>query len=76
MMLNLEIALRNGIRVIVVTRPAEDYRETDQTALQGTIANLQDAGVKMVFRPNFHQKFAVMDQIDCMVREYQSAELR
>lgn len=62
MMQHLEIALRNGIRVIVVTRPAEDYREMDQTALQGTFAILQDAGVKMIFRSNIHQKFAGLDQ--------------
>jgi len=55
-------AVRNGIRVVVITRPAEDYRETDQVALQGTLAILQNAGIQMIFRPNIHQKFAVADQ--------------
>ena len=50
------------IRVVVITRPAEDYREIDQIALQGTLAILQDAGIHMIFRPNIHQKFAVTDQ--------------
>jgi len=62
MLQHLEIAVRNGIRVVVITRPAEDYRETDQVALQGTLAILQDAGIQMIFRPNIHQKFAVADQ--------------
>lgn len=62
MMQHLEIAIRNGARVTVVTRPAEEYRETDQTALQSTFAFMQDTGVKMIFRPNIHQKFAVLDQ--------------
>lgn len=62
MLQHLEIAVRNGIRVVVITRPAEDYRETDQIALQGTLAILQDAGIHMIFRPNIHQKFAVTDQ--------------
>ena len=62
MLQHLEIAVRNGIRVVVITRPPEDYRETDQAALQGTFAILQDAGIQMIFRPNIHQKFAVADQ--------------
>ncbi len=62
MLQHLEIAVRNGIRVIVVTRPAEDYREIDQVAFQGTTAILHDAGIHTIFRPNIHQKFAVTDQ--------------
>jgi len=62
MMQHLEIAIRNGTRVTVVTRPAEDYRETDQTALQSTFTFMQDTGVKMIFSSNIHQKFAVLDQ--------------
>jgi superfamily II DNA or RNA helicase len=62
MMQNLEIALRNKVRVIVVTRPVEDFGEQEPAALQGTLAILQDAGVSLVFRPNIHQKFALIDQ--------------
>jgi len=62
MLQHLEIAVRSGIRVVVITRPAEDYRETDQIALQGTMAILHDAGIHMIFRQNIHQKFAVTDQ--------------
>lgn len=62
MLQHIEIAVRNGIRVVVITRPPEDYRETDQVALQGTLAILQEAGIYMIFRPNIHQKFAVTDQ--------------
>ncbi|MBC7963053.1 MAG: hypothetical protein H7Y05_08925 [Steroidobacteraceae bacterium] len=62
MLQHLEIAVRSGIRVVVITRPAEDYRETDQISLQGTLAILHDAGIHMIFRPNIHQKFAVTDQ--------------
>ena len=62
MMQYLEIALRNGIRVIVVTRPVEDYREADQVVLQNMFALLRNAGVTMIFRSNIHQKFALLDQ--------------
>jgi len=62
MLQHLEIAVQNGIRVVVITRPPEDYRETDQVTLLGTLAILHDAGIQMIFRPNIHQKFAVADQ--------------
>lgn len=61
-MQHLELALRGGVRVIVVTRGVAEDSERDQSALQETIQLLQDAGVTMVFRPNIHQKFAIMDQ--------------
>ena len=62
MMQQLEIALRNKVRVIVVTRPTGGFGEKKLTALQGTLDMLQDAGVKVVFRSNIHQKFALIDQ--------------
>ena len=62
MMQQLEIALRNKVRVIMVTRPTGDFREKAPTALQGTLDMLQDAGVNVVFRSNIHQKFALIDQ--------------
>jgi phosphatidylserine/phosphatidylglycerophosphate/cardiolipin synthase-like enzyme len=62
MMQQLEIALRNKVRIIVVTRPTGDFGEKKPTALQGTLEMLQDAGVNVVFRSNIHQKFALIDQ--------------
>jgi len=62
MMLKLEIALRNKVRVVVVTRPVEDFGEKEPAGLQGTLDMLQNAGVSVVFRPNIHQKFALIDQ--------------
>lgn len=62
MMQQLEIALRNKVRVIVVTRPPKDFGEKAPTALQGILDILQHAGVKLVFRSNIHQKFALIDQ--------------
>jgi len=59
---HLEVALRNGVRVIVVTKAVMEYGDKDQAVLQGTIDVLKDAGVKVVFRPHIHQKFALIDQ--------------
>ncbi|WP_330389454.1 phospholipase D-like domain-containing protein [Geosporobacter ferrireducens] len=55
-------ALGSKVKVIVVTRPPDEFRDKNTTALKATIRLLQDAGVIMVFRTNIHQKFAVIDQ--------------
>ena len=62
MMEHLEAALGKQVRVIVVTRPVEDFKDKDMTAWQGTMDLLKGAGVSIVFKSNIHQKFAVMDQ--------------
>ncbi|MBU1565486.1 MAG: DEAD/DEAH box helicase family protein [Proteobacteria bacterium] len=62
MIQQLEIPLRNKVRVIVVTRPTGDFGKKVPTALQGTLDMLQHAGVNVVFRSNIHQKFALIDQ--------------
>lgn len=62
MLPQMEAAKRNGVKVIVVTRKAEDSKGKDTTALQGTLDLLKNSGVSMVFRSNIHQKFAVIDQ--------------
>ena len=62
MVQRLRIAIENGTRAIVVTRTAEAYRPRDRAALERALALLKDSGIAVVFRPNIHQKFAVMDQ--------------
>lgn len=62
MIQNLEIAIGNKVKVIVVSRPIEDFKGKDMTTLQETLALLKSAGVSLIFKSNIHQKFAVMDQ--------------
>jgi hypothetical protein len=62
MMQHLGLALRNSVKVIVVTRPVEEFTGKDPAVLQGALDLLQGAGVSVVFRPNIHQKFALIDQ--------------
>jgi superfamily II DNA or RNA helicase len=62
MMQYLKIALAKGIRVIAVARPAEAFKDIDRPALERVVEMLKDNGISVVFRPNIHQKFAVMDQ--------------
>jgi hypothetical protein len=62
MLPNMEAAVAKRVSVVVVTRPANAYRDKDRPALQETLASLQNAGVRLVFKANIHQKFAVFDQ--------------
>ncbi|MEW5921595.1 MAG: phospholipase D-like domain-containing protein [Bacillota bacterium] len=62
MLQNLEPALEKNVKVIVVTRPAIDFKGRDVDALQSTLDSLKDTGISVVFKSNIHQKFAVIDQ--------------
>jgi superfamily II DNA or RNA helicase len=62
MLPTLEIALAKRISVVVVTRPINAYKEKDRPAMEGTFTSLQASGVRLLFKANIHQKFAVIDQ--------------
>ena len=62
MIQHLKISIGKNIRVIVVTRPKEDFPPKDHAAMQRTLDLLTDSGASVVFKSNIHQKFAVMDQ--------------
>ncbi|MDY6905485.1 MAG: DEAD/DEAH box helicase family protein [Thermodesulfobacteriota bacterium] len=62
MLQHLKISTDRNIRVIVVTRPKEDFKSKDHAALQRVLDLLTDNGVKIVCMSNIHQKFAIMDQ--------------
>lgn len=54
--------LAKRVSVVVVTRPASAYKDKDRPALEDTLASLRGAGVRVLFKPNIHQKFAVIDE--------------
>lgn len=62
MMQNLEVAIGNKVKVVVVTRSVEDFQGKDITTLRETLDTLKSAGISIVLKPNIHQKFAVLDQ--------------
>ena len=62
MLPTLEIALAKRISVVVVTRPINAYKEKDRPAMEGTFTSLQASGVRLLFKANINQKFAVIDQ--------------
>ncbi len=57
----LQPMIKSGIRVTVVIRPSEDYREDERESVNENSLLLTEAGIKVVFRSGFHQKFTVID---------------
>jgi superfamily II DNA or RNA helicase len=62
MIQHLKISTGKNIRVIVVTRPKEDFSLKEHDVLQNTMDLLTSSGIIIVFKSNIHQKFAIMDQ--------------
>ncbi len=62
MLPNMEAALANEVSVVVVTRPTNAFKDKDRPILEETLAALRDAGVRILFKANIHQKFAVIDR--------------
>ncbi len=58
----LKNAVNSKVKVTVMTRPCEDFREKDKSALQGALGILKNEGVNLLFRSGIHQKFAVIDE--------------
>ena len=58
----LVAARERGVKVVVVTRPASDFREKDRASLKETLLLFDAAGVSVVFKSSIHQKFAIFDQ--------------
>ena len=62
MIQHLKIAFNKGIRAIVVTRPVGDFKTKDRVALQKVLETLKQNEISVVYEPNIHQKFAIIDQ--------------
>lgn len=59
----LNTAISNRAKVIVMTRPVEDFTGKNCVAVQSALELLTGAGVNVIFKSNIHQKFAIIDQI-------------
>ncbi len=62
MIQQLKIAVSNNVRVIVVTRPIEEFKPADQISLQEAFDLFKKNEIRVVLKSNIHQKFAIMDQ--------------
>lgn len=57
----LSKAIFNGAVITVITRPPEDFKESERETVKETTASLQNFGVNVIYKSNFHQKFTVID---------------
>lgn len=62
MSIDLQQAISNEIAVTVVTRSSEDYKPKDINSWNESVTILKTIGANLIFKPNIHQKFAIIDQ--------------
>jgi type I site-specific restriction-modification system R (restriction) subunit len=62
MLQNLKVTLAKGTKVVVVTRPAENFKGKDISTWQTTLELLKNSGIVIVFNSNIYQKFAIIDE--------------
>lgn len=54
-------ALLNRVKIVVVTRPAEDFPEREKKSVLDNTQKLCGYGVEVRYKSGFHQKFTVID---------------
>lgn len=54
-------AIQDGVSVSVVTRPPEDFIGENTELTEENLQALMDAGIKVMLKSSFHQKFTILD---------------
>ena len=54
--------IMNKVAVTVVTRPPEDFKDKNKQIVIECSEQLKQYGVKVIYKSDFHQKFAIIDQ--------------
>lgn len=62
MIKDLGTGLSGNVKVIVVTRPSDDFKNKDLESWHDSINQMKTANIHIVFKSNIHQKFSVIDQ--------------
>jgi len=55
-------AMLNGVVITVITRSLESYKEKDRYTVQACIGQLESSGLRVIQKPNIHQKFIILDR--------------
>ncbi|MCR5150396.1 MAG: hypothetical protein K6B52_04125 [Clostridiales bacterium] len=56
-----EYIVQREVKVTVVTRPAEDFEGENVKLTEDNLQMLENAGIKIICKSNFHQKFTIID---------------
>ena len=62
MMQHFNMILKKQVKIIIITRPADDFEGNKKIMLEKIFIILRDAGVQVLFKSNIHQKFAIIDE--------------
>ena len=54
--------IMNKVTVTVVTRPPEDFKDKNKQIVIDCTEQLKQYGIKLIYKSDFHQKFAIIDQ--------------
>ncbi|MGN0545643.1 MAG: phospholipase D-like domain-containing protein [Acutalibacteraceae bacterium] len=57
----LSQAILNGVSVTVITRLPESFKDNEQHTVMDNAELLKGYGCNVIFQPDFHQKFTVID---------------
>ena len=55
-------AAMNNVSITIVTRPPEDFKDKNKHIVIDCSEQLKQYGIKVLYKSNFHQKFAIIDQ--------------
>ena len=58
----LSLLIMNKVAVTVVTRPPEDFKDKNKQIVIECSEQLKQYGIKVIYKSDFHQKFAIIDQ--------------
>jgi len=53
--------LKKQVEITIITRPAGDFKEGRRTSLEQIFKTVEEIGVRLIFKSNIHQKFAIID---------------
>jgi superfamily II DNA or RNA helicase len=54
--------INGGVNIVIVTRPKTDFKEKDHQTYDANMKILFENGIKVDYKSNIHQKFAIIDQ--------------
>jgi superfamily II DNA or RNA helicase len=61
MMETLNVVVSSGAKLVVMTRPVDDYADKDRLRIAQMLDMLRTSGIAVAERSKIHQKFAVID---------------
>ena len=54
--------LKKQVKITIITRPADEFKKERKITMENLFSMIKKAGVNLIFKPNIHQKFAIIDK--------------